>query len=94
MATPTSPIQDAIYVMGCFWHQHEGCKYASTPKKNVEYWQAKFARNKARDEEVRKAMKADGWHVIEIWECELKKDKLEATRDRLEREIRYAFVEI
>ena len=46
----------AIYVMGCFWHQHEGCKYASTPKQHVEYWQAKFARNKERDAEVRKAM--------------------------------------
>ena len=84
----------AIYVMGCFWHHHEGCKYASTPKNHVEYWEAKFARNKARDAKVREAMSADGWHVVEIWECELKKDKLEETRERLHQEIRYAFVDL
>ena len=84
----------AIYVMGCFWHQHEGCKYASKPKQHTDYWEAKFARNKQRDAEVRAAMEADGWTVVEIWECELKKDKIEATRDRLEREISWAFVEL
>ena len=83
-----------IFINGCFWHQHEGCKYASRPKKNVDYWEAKFARNKARDAEVRAAMQADGWHVIEIWECELKKDKIEETRKRLQAEIRYAFVDL
>ena len=82
----------AIFVMGCFWHQHEGCKYASTPKKNVEYWEAKFRRNKERDEEVRAAMAELGWHVVEIWECELKKDRIYTTRERLEQEIKYAFV--
>lgn len=84
----------AIYVMGCFWHHHEGCKYATTPKQHIEYWQAKFDRNKQRDEEVRAAMEADGWQVVEIWECELKKDKLEETRERLHDEIAYAFVKL
>ena len=77
----------AIYVMGCFWHQHEGCKYASTPKQHTEYWQAKFARNKQRDAEVRAAMKADGWHVVEIWECELKKHRFEDTVNSVAAEI-------
>ena len=84
----------AIYVMGCFWHQHEGCKYASTPRQHSEYWQAKFQRNKERDAEVRAAMKADGWQVVEIWECELRKDRIDETRARLKSEIAYAFVKL
>lgn len=84
----------AIFVMGCYWHQHEGCRYASKPKQHVEYWQAKFARNKQRDAEVRAALEADGWKVVEIWECELKKDRIEETRERLQSEISYAFIEI
>ena len=84
----------AIYVMGCFWHQHKGCKYASTPKKHAGYWEAKFARNKARDAEVRDAMEAEGWQVVEIWECELKKDRVEETRERLRSEIEHAFVKM
>lgn len=84
----------AIFIMGCFWHQHEGCKYASTPKQHVDYWLAKFARNKQRDAEVRTELESDGWHVVEIWECELKKGTIDATRDRLQQEIRYAFVNL
>ena len=84
----------AIYVMGCFWHRHEGCKYASTPKTHADYWEAKFARNVERDAEVRAAMEADGWQVVEIWECELKKDRIDETRERLRSEIEYAFIEM
>ena len=84
----------AIFVNGCFWHHHEGCRYATVPKKNVEYWNAKFARNRARDAETRAALEADGWKVVVIWECELKKDALAATRERLHDEIAYAFVGI
>jgi len=84
----------AIFMNGCFWHRHEGCKYASMPKKNPEYWQAKFERNVQRDRETRETLEADGWKVVVIWECELKKDKLEATRQRLHDEISYAFVKV
>ena len=73
----------AIFVNGCFWHHHEGCKYATTPKSNEEFWQAKFARNIARDEATREALEVAGWTVVVIWECELKKDKLDDTRDYL-----------
>ncbi|MBO4365967.1 MAG: very short patch repair endonuclease [Eggerthellaceae bacterium] len=83
----------AIFVMGCFWHHHEGCKFATTPKQHVDYWQAKFARNKQRDQEVRDALRSEGWQIVEIWECELKKDRLEETRSRLQSEIEYAFIE-
>lgn len=84
----------AIFTNGCFWHHHEGCKYATTPKTNVEFWEAKFARNRARDERVRRQLEDEGWHVIVIWECELKKDRIEDTRQRLHDEIEYAFVEL
>ena len=84
----------AIFVNGCFWHHHDGCAYATTPKKNVEYWTEKFERNRARDERTRSALEQAGWHVVVIWECELKKDTLEATRTRLHDELAYAFVEL
>ena len=62
-----------IFVNGCFRHRHEGCKAASTPKSNVEFWNAKFARNVTRDRKEHAALEAAGWHVIVIWECEVKK---------------------
>lgn len=79
---------------GCFWHAHEGCKYASKPKSNVEFWEQKFARNKARDKRVKEQLESEGWHVVVIWECELKKDRIEQTRQRLHDEIEYAFVDV
>jgi DNA mismatch endonuclease (patch repair protein) len=62
----------AIYVHGCFWHRHEGCRFAYTPKSNLEFWSKKFARNVKRDTEVAAELNADGWEQITIWECELK----------------------
>ena len=84
----------AVFVHGCFWHAHEDCKYATKPKSNTEYWEAKFARNKERDARVRKELEEEGWHVVVIWECELKKDRIEETRQRLHDEIEYAFVTV
>ncbi len=69
----------AIFVNGCFWHRHDGCKYASTPGSNTDYWEAKFARNVERDRRTKETLEADGWTVVVIWECELKKDKVEQT---------------
>lgn len=67
----------AIYVHGCFWHRHQGCKYAYTPKTNIEFWQKKFKKNIARDNEVKRQLKEIGMNQIVIWECELKDlDKL------------------
>src|SRR6185312_6802771 len=60
----------AIFVHGCFWHRHEGCSRATTPKSNVEYWQAKFADNEARDSRVVRALEADGWRIRIVWQCE------------------------
>jgi DNA mismatch endonuclease, patch repair protein len=61
----------AVFVHGCFWHCHDGCKYFRIPKTRTEWWVAKLARNKSRDAEVRGALEAKGWRVLVIWECEV-----------------------
>ena len=63
-----------IFVHGCFWHRHEGCKYATNPKTKEEYWTAKFARNIENDKKHKEELEAMGWKVIVLWECELKKN--------------------
>lgn len=60
----------AIYVHGCFWHQHDGCKLAHVPSTRPGFWAAKFERNKARDARVIDAASAAGWQTLVIWECE------------------------
>jgi len=62
-----------VFVHGCFWHRHEGCRYASTPATRAAFWQAKFDANIARDSAVRGALLAAGWRVATIWECALRK---------------------
>jgi len=62
-----------IFINGCFWHRHEGCKQATMPKSNIEFWQAKFNKNVDRDRKSHDALEAAGWHVIVLWECEIKK---------------------
>lgn len=69
----------AIFVNGCFWHQHEGCRNYSTPRTNTEFWQRKFERNKARDARVRDELRAKGWRTMVIWECQLKAGVVEET---------------
>lgn len=61
-----------IFVNGCFWHGHKGCKYFRLPKSNIEFWQTKIERNRQRDIETIEALKTKGWKVITIWECELR----------------------
>ncbi len=77
----------AIFVHGCFWHGHKGCKSYSIPKTNTEFWTAKVARNQQRDQEVWRQLEAKGWYVIIVWECELKKAKFEDTVCRVQKEI-------
>ncbi len=62
----------AIFVHGCFWHRHQGCGRASMPSSNVAYWRKKFERNVNRDAQCRELLEKAGWHVLVIWECELK----------------------
>jgi DNA mismatch endonuclease (patch repair protein) len=64
----------ALFVHGCFWHRHPGCRGTTDPKTRPEFWQAKFAANMARDVDMGTALESAGWRVVVIWECE--------TRDR------------
>ena len=83
----------AIMVNGCFWHGHKGCRYATKPKTNVEFWETKIARNRHRDEVTNAHLEALGWHVITVWECELRGKSIVASRlDALAEEIREAGV--
>lgn len=61
----------AVFVHGCFWHRHEGCKVATTPKSNTDFWVQKFDRNVARDARVAGELEALGWRVFVAWECDL-----------------------
>src|SRR5262249_47403613 len=61
----------AVFVHGCFWHRHEGCKVANIPKSNTAFWKEKFDRNVARDQANREKLEHLGWTVNVVWECEL-----------------------
>ena len=60
----------AIFVHGCFWHRHAGCRRTTSPASNREYWQAKFRANRARDRRHEKTLTDLGWRVVVLWECE------------------------
>ena len=70
-----------IFVHGCFWHRHENCKYASTPKTRKEFWNKKFTENKKRDSEIQEKIKILDWRSVVIWECETK--NIENLREKL-----------
>ena len=72
-----------IFVHGCFWHRHENCKYASTPKTRKEFWEKKFRENINRDNLNQANLSLRGWKIIIIWECQLKGDKKKFMRDLL-----------
>jgi DNA mismatch endonuclease, patch repair protein len=77
----------AVFVDGCFWHRHNGCKFSYTPKSRQEFWLPKFERNIARDQLVIRTLRSQGWRVIRIWECALVGRKLHLTIRRLKRQI-------
>ena len=70
-----------IFVHGCFWHRHENCKYASTPKTRKEFWNKKFTENKKRDSEIQEKIKILDWRSVVIWECETK--NIENLREKI-----------
>ena len=72
-----------IFVNGCFWHGHEGCRYFVMPKTNTAFWQAKIERNRTRDAAEQRQLAAMGWHCITVWECQLKPKVREQTMERL-----------
>jgi DNA mismatch endonuclease (patch repair protein) len=67
-----APRRKIIFVHGCFWHQHAGCKLAHAPRSNISYWRPKLARNVARDAAHLSALKKNGWKVLVVWECQTK----------------------
>lgn len=77
-----------VFVHGCFWHGHEGCKYYVVPKTRTEWWLAKLATNIRNDEKAVAVLKEKGWNIISIWECELKSAKIEATLSNLVLQLR------
>lgn len=60
----------AVFVHGCFWHRHIGCKRATTPSRNRQFWLEKFDANVARDARVQAALRDQGYRVLVVWECE------------------------
>ena len=68
-----------IFINGCFWHKHEGCKYFVWPKNNAEFWKEKITGNAERDVKNYNFLREAGWRVFIIWECELRPGKREST---------------
>lgn len=72
-----------IFVNGCFWHGHESCKYFVWPKNNADFWKKKIEDNISRDKNVIEMLKRQNWSVIVVWECELKKQTLSRTLQKV-----------
>ena len=73
-----------IFVHGCFWHRHEGCPGATTPKTRAEFWREKFRRTVERDRCKQAELEKLGWQVLTVWECSLKSDPNEAINSVIE----------
>lgn len=71
--------RSVIFVNGCFWHGHEGCRYYVLPKSNTDFWAAKIERNRRRDREEQQRLAGMGWHCITVWECQLRPARREQT---------------
>jgi DNA mismatch endonuclease, patch repair protein len=69
-----------IFLHGCFWHQHSGCREGRVPGTRRKYWEPKLARNRERDAAALTALESQGWSVFTVWECELAKDPKAATQ--------------
>ncbi|MGI8480752.1 MAG: very short patch repair endonuclease [Chthoniobacterales bacterium] len=75
----------AVFVDGCFWHRHRGCKFSYTPKSRTEFWLPKFEKNIARDRLVTRTLRRAGWRVIRVWECQLSSAQALRSVNRIER---------
>ena len=76
-----------MFINGCFWHGHEGCRYFVIPKTRTQWWLNKINRNKQKDNENFSKLTEDGWKIVTIFECELKKDKQTETLYKLINEL-------
>ena len=78
----------AVFVNGCFWHVHEGCKYFVPPKTNTEFWYAKFKYNQERDERNYQKLRDLGWRILIVWECEIRHGNKEKVLKKLIEDIK------
>ena len=83
-----SKYRTVIFVNGCFWHAHEGCKWFVKPKSREDFWEAKFKYNSERDRKNYSELVDMGWHVIVIWECEIRHGDANSALVKLANEIR------
>ncbi len=74
-----------VFVHGCFWHRHKGCKRASNPKTNKPFWRGKFSANLKRDQLVTEALRKARWNVLVVWECQIEKNLLKSARQICQR---------
>lgn len=77
-----------LFIHGCFWHGHTGCRYYVVPKTRTEWWLNKITGNARKDSENISLLKKNGWNVVTIWECELRIEKREHTLKKLLKEFR------
>ena len=77
----------ALFVDGCFWHRHPGCRFSYTPKSRPEFWLPKFERNVVRDRLVNVILRKSGWRVIRVWECDLAPRRAARVISRLRRAV-------
>lgn len=82
-----------IFVNGCFWHGHEGCKYFRLPKTNIDFWKNKIEQNKERDKKEQCQLAAMGWHCITVWECQLKPKVRNQTLESLAYTLNHIYLE-
>jgi DNA mismatch endonuclease, patch repair protein len=75
----------AVFVHGCFWHRHEGCRRTTSPQTRTTFWQSKFNATVERDERQRADLQAAGWNVVVVWECETR--DVQMLRERLQSEL-------
>ncbi|MGB3027656.1 very short patch repair endonuclease [Paradevosia shaoguanensis] len=66
--------KSVVFVHGCFWHRHKGCRYATAPATRPEFWQTKFASNVARDARVAAELRSAGWRMVTVWECAIRRE--------------------
>lgn len=76
-----------IFVHGCFWHSHEGCRYFVVPKTRTEWWINKLNLNKKKDNQNIESLESEGWNILTVWECELKSKTKKETLSRIEQEL-------
>ena len=77
-----------IFINGCFWHGHEGCRYFVWPEDHADFWKTKISENISRDRRKKEELESLGWRVLTIWECELKKGRIEDTLTQLCNELK------